>query len=137
MDNVDIFYLHLCTEREDLGWGYGKERNTPNSSNECTPLETFLQLMLSLRPMYFCFRFLIMEETRVAEFSAKKAFRTNFEKCLKPESRTTRNREKLRLIDLSGAFLVLGIGVTLSSLIFLGEIFIWKKNSTRTTVNNR
>ena len=78
-----------------------------------------------------------MEETRVAEFSAKKAFRTNFEKCLKPESKTTRNREKLRLIDLSGAFLVLGIGVTLSSLIFLCEIIIWKKSSTRTTVNNR
>ena len=71
-------------------------------------------------------------ETRVVDFSIKKIYRTNVDQCIKEAKKSTKKLEKLKLEDLSGAFLILGVGVALSFFAFMVENVIGLRKNANT-----
>ena len=55
------------------------------------------------------------------DFRVQEMFRTNVDKCIKEQKKSTKKLEKLKLEDLSGAFLILGVGVASSFFAFIIE----------------
>lgn len=62
----------------------------------------------------------------------------NLDICFKPEKKSARKLEKIKLKDLSGAFLLLGVGAVSSFVIFLAENIagLIQRNRMKTPVHN-
>ena len=72
------------------------------------------------------------------DFKINEIFRTNVDQCIKKQKKSTNNLEKLKLEDLSGAFLILGVGLALSFFAFIVEnvIALRKKVNSRNSPEN-
>ena len=60
----------------------------------------------------------------MTDYLVYNSYLVGFDECLKDESKSTKKLEKLKLSDLSGAFLILSVGLIISKFVFFMEIVV-------------